>query len=148
MKRMDQTGHAGPQPSEMHLRFAAGRVTGSAVVPQLSSQPEEVTIDTALAAGPCYTEFASNLIVRALPLRPGATFSFPVLSVGDRSIKTLTVQVAGVDSVSVPAGTFRAFKVDVSGGGVSYVYYVSERAPRRVLKVEIVGTPVAFELVR
>jgi zinc protease len=148
MKRMDQTGHAGPQRSEMHLRFAAGRVTGSAVIPQPSSQPEEVTIDTTLAAGPCYTEFASSLIVRALPLRPGAAFSFPVLSVGDRSIKTLTVQVGGVDSVSVPAGTFRAFKVDVSGGGVPFVFYVSESAPRRVLKVEIVGTPVTFDLVR
>jgi hypothetical protein len=44
MKRMDQTGRAGGQRSEMHLRFATGRITGCAVVPQPGGSPEEITI--------------------------------------------------------------------------------------------------------
>lgn len=148
MRRLDQTGSAGGQRSEMHLRFVAGRITGSGVVPLPNGASQEITIDTAPASGPYYTEFASNVILRALPLRPGASFSFPVFTVAGRSITTLTVQVAAVDTLSVPAGTFRAFKVEVSGGEVPFVFYVSEDAPRRILKEEIVGTPVVFELVR
>jgi hypothetical protein len=148
MRYMDQTGNAGAQRSEVHLHFVAGRVTGRATVPQPNGSPQEITIDTAPASGPYYTEFAGNVIVRALRLRPSAAFTFPVFAVADRSVKMLKVQVAGVDSLSVPAGAFRAFKVDVSGGAVPFVFYVSESVPRRVLKVEIVGTPVTFELAR
>lgn len=148
MRSMDQTGNAGTQRSEMHLRFSAGRVSGSAIIPQPNGSPQTITIDTALASGPYYTEFAGNVIVRALRLRPSATFSFPVFAVADRSVKMINVQVAGVDSLSVPAGRFRAFKVNVTGGEVPFVFYVSEAVPRRVLRVEIVGTPVTFELAR
>jgi predicted Zn-dependent peptidase len=147
-KALDQSGTAGGQRSEMHLRFAAGRVKGHAVLPQPGGSPVEITIDTTAASGPYYTEFASNVVIRALPLRPMATFSIPVFSVGDRSVRTLNVQVSGVDSVKVPAGTFRAFKVMMSGGEIPIAYYVSEGSPRRILKVEILETPVAFELVR
>jgi zinc protease len=148
MQALDQSGTAGGQQSEVHLRFGAGRVTGRATVPQPGGAPMQMTIDTAVAAGSYYTEFASNVIVRALPLRRMATFSFPVFSMGDKGIRTVTVQVGGLDSLKVPAGTFRAFKVTVSGGETPFVFYVGEGVPRRVLRVEIVGTPVVFELVR
>jgi len=146
-RRIEQTGNDGGQRSEMHLRYAAGRITGSATVPQPSGSPQEIAIDTALASGTNYTEYALNVIVRAVPLHAGTAFSFPVFSVVDRSVKTLSVQVTGVDSLSVPAGTFRAFKVAVSGGQIPFVFYVSEGSPRRILKVELVGTPVVFALV-
>ena len=71
-----------------------------------------------------------------------------MFSVGDQTQKTLSIQVAGVDSVRVPAGQFLAFKVNVTGGEVPFVFYVSQDIPSRILKVEIVGTPVTFELVR
>jgi hypothetical protein len=147
-RALDQTGSASGQRSEMHLRFAGGRVKGRAIVPQPSGSPRDIAIDTAAASGPYYIEFASNVIIRALPLRPMATFALPVFSVGDRSVRTLDVRVAGVDTVRVPAGTYRAFKVTVSGGEIPLLFYVSESVPRRVLKVEIVGTPVVFALVR
>ena len=147
-KALDQSGTAGGQRSEMHLRFAAGRVKGRAVLPQPGGSPVDIAIDTAVASGPYYTEFASNVVIRALPLRPMAIFSIPVFSVGDRSVRTLNVQVSGVDTLKVPAGTFRALKVMVSGGEIPMAFYVSEASPRRILKVEILETPVVFELVR
>jgi hypothetical protein len=148
IKSLDQTGRAAEQPSEMHLRFAGGRVKGHATVPQPAGSPLGITIDTAVASGPYYTEFASNVIVRALPLRPTAAFSLPAFSVGDRHVRTLNVLVEGMDSLRVPAGRFRAFKVTVSGAEIPLVFYVTEGVPRRILRVEIVGTPVVFDLVR
>jgi hypothetical protein len=147
-KALDQSGTAGGQRSEIHLRFAAGRVKGRAILPQPGGAPVAIAIDTAIASGPYYTEFASNVLIRALPLRPMATFSIPVFSVGDRVVRTLNVQVAGMDTLTVPAGTFRALKVTVSGGEIPMAFYVSEASPRRILKVEILETPVVFELVR
>ena len=148
LRRVDQTGTAGTQRSEMHLRVAAGRITGNAVVPMPSGPSMEMAIDTAVASGSYYIEFASHVIVRALPLGTEAAYAFPVFSLADQSVRTLQVQVAGADSLRVPAGAFRAFKVTVSGGDVPFVFYVSEAVPRRILKVEIVGTPVTFELER
>ena len=72
-RALDQTGSASGQRSEMHLRFAGGRVKGHAIVPQPGGSPREITIDTAGAPGPYYIEFASNVLIRALPLRPLAT---------------------------------------------------------------------------
>jgi hypothetical protein len=123
-------------------------VKGRAVLPQPGGEPVAIAIDTAIAAGPYYTEFASNVVIRALPLRPLATFAIPVFSVGDRVVRTLNVQVSAVDTVKVPAGTFPALKVTVSGGEIPVAFYVSEASPRRILKVEILETPVVFELVR
>ena len=148
MRRLDQTGSAGGQPSEMHLAFSAGRLKGRASVPQPGGSPRDVMIDTTLTAGPYYTEFASHVIGRALPLRVGGVFSFPVVALADRSAKTLTVRVTGIDTLSVPAGTFRAFRATVSGGDVPLVFYVTEGTPRRIVRVEIVDTPVVFDLAR
>ena len=147
LQRMEQTGKVGGQNSDMRLRVAAGRLTGSATIPTPNGE-EQITIDTALASGPWYIEFASHVIVRALPLSAGAAFVLPVYSVGDQTLKTLRVQVAGPDSVRVPAGAFRAFKVNVSGGEMPFLFFVTEGPPRRIVKVAIVGTPVTFELVR
>ena len=132
MRRMDQTGRSGEQKSEIHLEFAGGRIKGNAIVPMPQGVPRQFPIDTVMAPGPCYTEFAGHVIVRALPLRPGAVFSFPVFSVGDQTIKTLNVEATATDSVRVPAGAFRALRVAVSEGEVPRVFYVSEAAPRRI----------------
>jgi len=148
MRRMDQTGRSGEQKSEIHLEFAGGRIKGNAIVPMPQGVPRQFAIDTVMAPGPCYTEFAGHVIVRALPLRPGAVFSFTVFSVGDQTIKTLNVEATATDSVRVPAGAFRALRVAVSEGEVPLVFYVSEAAPKRIVKVEIVGSPVTFELLR
>ena len=137
-----------PNPLQRVYRtYGPGRVKGSAIVPQQSGTPRTVAIDTAIAPG-TYDDNAINVIVLALPLDTGKRFAVNGFSAGDASTKVLTVTVAGLDSVTVPAGTFVAFKVEVSGGGAPFVLYVSRDAPRRIVKVEIAGAPIVFELVR
>ena len=147
VRRVDQTGSAGGQPSEGHLTYSPGHVKGNAVVPQQSGTPHTVAIDTTIVPG-TYDENAVNVIVLALPLDTGKRFAFNGFSSGDASAKVVTVAVARVDTVTVPAGTFPAHRVEVSGGGAPLVLYVSRDSPRRIVKIEIGGTPIVFELVR
>ena len=147
VRRVDQTGSTGGQPNEVHLVYSAGRVKGSAVVPDQSGTPRTVAIDTTIAPG-TYDDNAIDVIVLALPLAPGKRFAVNGFSSGDASAKVLTVAVAGLDSVTVPAGTFAAFKVQVSGGQAPFVLHVTRDAPRRIVKFAIVGAPIVFELVK
>ncbi len=147
VKRVDQTGTAGGQPNEVHLAYSAGRVKGTAVVPQQSGTPQTLAIDTTIPAA-TYDDHAIEVIVPALPLASGKSFGVNVFSSGDASAKVITVKVVGEDSVTVPAGTFRVFKVEVSGGETPALLYVSRDAPRRIVKLGIVGTPLVFELVK
>jgi len=48
----------------------------------------------------------------------------------------------------VPAGTFQAYRVDVTGPKVPLVLYVSVDSPHRVVKQEFVGQPAVIELVK
>ncbi len=59
-----------------------------------------------------------------------------------------TVNVGAKEGVTVPAGEFQAFKVEVSGGEAPFILYVSGDAPRRIVKLEIVGAPIVFELAK
>src|SRR4030095_15856538 len=46
MRRMNEIGRSGKQKSEMHLRFAGGRIKGNAVLPLPRGIPKEFPIDT------------------------------------------------------------------------------------------------------
>ncbi len=86
-------------------------------------------------------------LIPALPLADGETFTLNVLDTEDGSIKPYTMTVEGVEEIAVPAGTFGTFRLAVSGGDETFTFYISQDTPRRIVKWEIVGQPVAFELV-
>jgi hypothetical protein len=48
----------------------------------------------------------------------------------------------------VPAGTFQAYRVEVTGSKVPLVLYVTTDSPHRVVKQEWVGQPVVIELIK
>ena len=147
VKQVDQTGTAGGQQTEAHLTYGGGRVKGSATVPQQSGTPQSLAIDTTLAPG-TYDDNALSVIVPALPLEPGKSFPVNVFSSTDGSARVFTVNVGAKEGVTVPAGEFQAFKVEVSGGEAPFILYVSGDAPRRIVKLEIVGAPIVFELAK
>ncbi|MBI1968178.1 MAG: insulinase family protein [Gemmatimonadetes bacterium] len=147
VRQVDQTGSVQGQPSEIHLRYGGNRVQGTAKVPQPTGAPRELTIDTTVAPG-TYDDNALATIVPALPLEPGKTFPIGVLTSGDGSTRVFTVKVGDVQGVTVPAGTFQAYRIDVSGGQAPFVFYVSTTTPRRLVKIEVLGAPFVFELVK
>jgi hypothetical protein len=70
-----------------------------------------------------------------------------VFNASEGSESTLTLAVTGAESVTVPAGTFEAFRADLTGGPSPFTIWVATAAPHRVLKVALAGQPIEFVLV-
>jgi zinc protease len=146
-RSVDQNGRAAGQPAETHVTFAEGRVRGRAQTPGMGGQPKVTEVDTTVAAGTLDVN-QLQAVVPALPLAEGASFTAMVFNSADASIKPFTVAVESVEDVTVPAGTFSVFRVSLAGGSAPATLYVTRETPRRVVKLEIVGQPILFELVR
>ena len=147
MRRADQTGHVEAQQSQIHLTYANGRVKGSAVVPQGAGTPKTIAVDTTVPAG-AIDDNVLSVMVPALPLAEGKSFNLNVFSSGEGVTKVATIKVAGVENVTVPAGTFSAYRLEISGMQLPVVMHVSVESPRRLLRVAPVGAPLVFQLVK
>lgn len=150
LRRSDQSGTAQNQPTEIHLVYSGGRVKGRAVTPQQGGTPRTVDVDTAVAAG-AIDDNSLEFLVPALPLAQGKSFNLNVFSSGEGVTKVVTVKVGGVENVTVPAGTFEAYRLDVTGMQLPVVMHVSTGGggtPRRLLRVAPVGFPLVFQLLK
>jgi hypothetical protein len=142
----DQTGMSAGQRLEVHIKYYDGRVKGTATVPGPNG-PAPVKIDTTIAAG-VFDGHALAPLISALKLTPGQPVAVPVFSVQERTVRPITVAADSVRSVTVPAGTFQAFKVRGVGSDANLVWYVTSDSTHRIVRMELVGTPVVFELVK
>ena len=147
VRQVDQTGGAAGQTSAVHLTWTNGRVQGSSTTPQPSGTPKSLAIDTTVAPG-TYDDNALPVVIPALPLEAGKTINLGVFSSADASVKLLSVKVGPPESVTVPAGSFEAYRLDIAGGQAPYVFHVTTAVPRRIVRIEIVGAPFLFELVK
>lgn len=141
--RVRQSGTQAGQEAFVRLDYAAGRVRGQARS-LTRSGPRDVTVDTALAAG-VLDDNEIATVAPALPLAAGAHWTVPVFSGGKGEVINMTFSVVGEESVTVPAGTFACWKVDVQGGDSGIMLYIAKENPG-IVKLEIQGAPVAFEL--
>ena len=147
MRRTEQNGTVGAQQTRTQLAYAGGRVKGTAMSAQPSGTPKSVSVDTALAAG-TIDDNALALLLPALALEQGKTFNLNVFSSGEGATKVVSVKVTGVEQVVVPAGTFPAFRLELSGMQLPLVMHVSQQAPRRVIRIAPTGAPIVFELAK
>ncbi len=147
VRQVDQSGAAAGQTSAVHLVYSDGRVQGSSTTPQPTGTPKSLTIDTTVAPT-VYDDNVLPVVLPALPLEVGRTINVGVFSSSSGTEKVMTVKVGAAESVTVPAGTFDAYRLDVAGGQAPMVFYVTTTTPRRILKIEVVGAPFVFELVQ
>jgi hypothetical protein len=63
-------------------------------------------------------------------------------------VKQLTMTVAGTETITVPAGTFPAYRVELTGGEQPITFWVSTAEPHRTVKMAFTGAPVEFVLVK
>src|SRR6266567_4110782 len=146
MRRTDQTSVVQGQHTEIHLTYAGGRVKGTSQTPQPGG-PKTITVDTTVTAG-TIDDNALAVLLPALALEQGKTFNLNVFSSGEGVTKVVSVKVAGVENVAVPAGTFPAYRLELSGMQLPIVMHVTRDAPRRVVRVAPTGMPLVFELVK
>ncbi len=146
IRRADQTGLVQGQHTETHLAYAGGRVKGTSQSPQPGG-PRTIAVDTTVAAG-AVDDNALAVLLPALPLEQGKTFNLNVFSSGEGATKVVSVKVTALENVVVPAGTFPAYRLELSGMQLPIVMHVTQQAPRRLVRVAPTGAPLVFELVK
>jgi hypothetical protein len=143
LRSVKQSGLAQGKPMSIDVRYLNGRATGTASTPSQSGEIENRVISAEVPA-----DGVDDNIV--LPLLAGATwgpdtkFSLPVFASGQNKLHTVTLTVVASERVTVPLGTFDAYKVEMTGLTTPVTLHVSATAPHRVLKVAPVGAPLEF----
>ncbi|MBL8981644.1 MAG: DUF3108 domain-containing protein [Gemmatimonadetes bacterium] len=145
MSSVKQEGQARGQQMKIDVAYDRGRAKGSATTPGPQGM-KTIAVDTVVPAG-AVDDNVLQALLPALPLGEGKSFQVPVFASGQGTSRVMTVAVNGRESVTVPAGTFDAWKVEVMGGQVPVTFWVSRTAPR-VVKMGFAGAPMAFELVK
>jgi zinc protease len=144
--RVRQAYTGGGQATTLALDYDGTHVTGHSHMPSPQGV-HDAAIDTTLAAG----TFDDNQVMSsllALPLADGARWVFATFDGGRGAIMTQTATVAGTDSVTVPAGSYDCWKIELTGGEAPLNLYVTKAVPAILVKYEFVGRPIVFELTR
>jgi hypothetical protein len=131
---------------ELHLTYGPeGAVSGTGSIPTPAGEQRAVAIDTVLSAGVLDDNMIQALMA-AVQLSDGSEYLVPAFDGTEGTVTSYALSASDGGSVTVAAGTFDTWKVDVTGWQFPQVYYVSKDSPRKVVKIEWVGTPVVFEL--
>jgi hypothetical protein len=89
--------------------------------------------------GPIFADGpGSHAVIARLPLAAGYKATFRNLDIRSQKVEVKALEVVGKESVTVPAGTFDAWKVQVSGtdGGTTTLWVVPDT--RQVAKISAV----------
>jgi len=123
-------------PVSIDTTFSQNKLQGT--MNMGGGQPKAIDADVGgalFADGP-----ASAFVIAALPLAEGYTTTFRNFDLQQQKVKLLQLKVAGAESVTVPAGTFDAFRLDISsadGGSDKMTLWVTKEG-RRPVKVSTV----------
>ena len=99
--------------------------------------------ETPIAAdlgGPLFADAGTPQCIALLPLADGYTTTFRNFDLQKQKVKLIALKVAGSESITVPAGTFDTFKVELSsadGGSDSQTVWIAKDS-RKAVKVAAV----------
>ncbi len=135
----------------VEMTYTASKVTGS-----MNMGGQNMAIDKPLDGALFADGGGASLMLATLPLADGYTTSFRNFDLASQGIKTMTLSVLGKESVTVPAGTFETWKVDIKptdGSAGGQTIYVVADGSGRVAKEEAVipamgGAKMLSELVK
>lgn len=100
--------HTVQGPVEITLRYDGGGVEGSF---NMNGRRRPVNVEL---HAPVFSDGAgSALIVAALPLEEGYETHYRTFDLMSQEVRSMRLSVTGVEDVTVPAGTFEAFRVEV-----------------------------------
>jgi dipeptidyl aminopeptidase/acylaminoacyl peptidase len=136
-------------PMVIDLSFADDKATGKM---SMNGQDKPIAADL---GGPLFADAAGgDEVIACLPLAEGYSTSFRNFDVQTQKPKLLQANVAATEKITVPAGTFDAYRVDVTsadGGSDKKTVWI-EKSSHKVVKVSAVvaamgGATITEELV-
>ncbi|MGO8796028.1 MAG: alpha/beta fold hydrolase [Candidatus Sulfotelmatobacter sp.] len=122
-------------PVTIDLDFSGNKAAGHM---NMNGQDKPISVEL---GGPLFGDAAGgNQVIACLPLAEGYTTSFRNFDVQTQKVKLMQLSVAGVEKVTVPAGTFDAYRVEISsadGGADKQTVWVAKDS-HKVVKVSAV----------
>ena len=146
MRTTKQTGQVRGQNSTIDIAYHDGRAKGSATTPSMAGLVT-IAIDTAVTPG-AIDDNLLTAIMPALEWSPTASITLPVFLSGKGYVQSLTLAVKGTETLTVPAGTFQVYRIELSGGQPPVVMFVTTDAVHRLVKIAPRGTPLEFVLAK
>ena len=134
-------------PVTIEVNFNGNKATGTI---SMGGQDKPIASDL---AGPIFGEGIGTLSIPCLPLAEGYTTTFRDFDLQKQKEKLLQLKVVGSESVTVAAGTFDAFKVEIdSDGGADHETLWIAKDSRKTVKLAAVlgsmgGATLTGELV-
>jgi dienelactone hydrolase len=136
-------------PANIEIEVRDNKAVGKM---NMGGQERPISVDL---GGPLFADGATAHSIAALPLKEGYTTTFRNFDLQRQKTKLLKLEVSGSESVTVPAGTFDAFKVEIAsadGGTDKMTVWVAKdsRKPVKLSAVlaQIGGATVTSELVQ
>jgi dienelactone hydrolase len=96
-------------PVVIDLDFAGNKAAGKM---SMNGQDRPIAVDL---GGPLFADGAgADQVLAALPLAVGYTTTFRNFDVQTQKVKLMQLSISGIENVTVPAGTFEAYRAEVS----------------------------------
>lgn len=131
---------AGPMTLALELHAEGEQVVGSL---DAGGETREIAVD--MVPGllmPGMDEYA--IMVADLESTP--SFRVPMVDAQSGTIRNSEIRVVGETTISVAAGEFEVYEIELSGGAAMQRLFVRKAAPHLLVKQEIVGQPITIEL--
>ncbi|HEX5076110.1 MAG TPA: DUF3108 domain-containing protein [Gemmatimonadaceae bacterium] len=146
MRSTKQTGQVRGQNTSIEIAYHDGRAKGSATTPSAAGLVT-TAIDTTVVPG----AVDDNLLTTVLPAlawSPTASITLPVFLSGKGYVQPVTLAVKGTEQLTVPAGTFDVYRVELSGGQAAVAMFVTTDSTHRLIKIAPRGAPLEFVLAK
>ena len=139
--------HQGPMT--INVDFSGNKAVGAM---NMNGQERPISVDL---GGPLFADAAgARLAIACLPLADGYTTTYRNFDLQKQKVKLIQLKVTGMENVTVPAGTFAAYKVELSsadGGSDKATVWIAKdsRKPAKVSAVlgDMGGATMTAELV-
>ena len=126
---------------KISLDWQGGRVSGRSMTPS-SGPAGAIAIDTSVAPG-TVDDNAVMPLLAAVRFREGFDVQFPVLSSGKGTIAPQRLRVVASEPVTVPAGQFDTWRVELRAERSAAFVNITKSAPYRIVRI---SNGPAFEM--
>lgn len=127
------------QTFSVTARLEDGRIVGAIDLPQ-----QQQDIEMAAPEGVVVSDMI-ELALRVTDLEVGTELRLPMAVLQTETVENVTLRVEERGEVTVPAGTFEAFRVEMTGPEAQ-TFWVEAGAPRRILSIRAAAQPLSIEL--
>jgi hypothetical protein len=135
-------------PVSIEINFNGNKATGTA---NIGGQDKPIAVDL---GGPVFADTGSALSIACLPLAEGYSTTYRNFDLRKQKEKLLQLKVVGSETVTVAAGTFDTFKIEITsadGGSDHETYWIAKDSRKAVKLAAVVadmgGATLTGELV-